>query len=165
MAGFKGRAENTIDDKGRVAVPASMRRYLRPEAHDTFVVTQGVDHCIALYPFDVWESDIEPRLDALDPFDQEQALLSRRFLSWTDEVRLDGQGRISLPRDLMELVGLESGVKARMIGVGNRIEIWSPAAYAAYLNGSAHSVAELAEKHLSRRPAPAAAESQDSDPS
>ena len=74
---------------------------------------------------------------------------------WTDEVRLDGQGRISLPRDLMEVVGLEPGGKARMIGVGNRIEVWSPGAYAAYLNGSAHSVAELAEKHLSRKPIPA----------
>ena len=52
----------------------------------------------------------------------------------------------------MELVGLEPGGKARMIGVTNRIEVWSPGAYAAYLNGSAHSVAELAEKHLSRQP-------------
>ena len=65
MAGFKGRAENTIDDKGRVAVPASMRRYLRPEAHDTFVVTQGVDHCIALYPFDVWESRLSSRASTI----------------------------------------------------------------------------------------------------
>ncbi|HIG75098.1 MAG TPA: division/cell wall cluster transcriptional repressor MraZ [Bacteroidetes bacterium] len=161
MAGFKGRAENSIDAKGRVAVPASMRRYLRPEARETFVVTQGMDQCIVLYPYDVWEDEIEPRINALDPFNREEALLSRRVLMWTDEVTLDSQGRVTLPRDLMELVGLEPGEKARMLGVTNRIEVWAPSAYAAYLNGSAHSVAELAEKHLSRRAATPAADPSD----
>ena len=64
----------------------------------------------------------------------------------------EARGRAS---DALWLVGLEPGSKARMIGVTNRIEVWSPGAYAAYLNGSAHSVAELAEKHLSRQPVPA----------
>lgn len=158
MAGFKGRAENTIDDKGRVAVPVSMRRALRPEARETFVVTQGMEQCIVLYPLDVWESDFEPRFKALDTFNREAALLKRRVLMWADEVTFDGQGRVSLPRDLMELVGLEPSSKARMIGVDDHIEVWSPGVYAAYLNGSSHSVAELAEKHLSRRPEPAEAE-------
>ncbi|OZC04103.1 division/cell wall cluster transcriptional repressor MraZ [Rubricoccus marinus] len=148
MAGFKGRAENTIDSKGRVPVPAKMRRYLRPEARETFVVTQGVDQCIVLYPLDVWEGEIEPKLEKLDGFNAEQAMLSRRILMWTDEVSLDSQGRVSLPRDLMELVGLEPGDKAKMIGVLNRIEVWSLGAYAAYLNGSAHSVADLADRHM-----------------
>ncbi|MEM6326300.1 MAG: division/cell wall cluster transcriptional repressor MraZ [Bacteroidota bacterium] len=156
MVGFKGRAENTIDDKGRVAVPITMRQAMRPEARQSFVVTQGMEQCIVLYPLDVWESDIAPRLAALDSFNREAALLSRRVLMWADEVSLDSQGRVSLPRDLMELVGLETGRKARVIGINDRVEIWSPGVYAAYLNGSAHSVAELAEKHLGRRPAPGA---------
>ncbi|MEL6614550.1 MAG: division/cell wall cluster transcriptional repressor MraZ [Bacteroidota bacterium] len=148
MAGFKGRAENTIDSKGRVPVPAKMRNQLRPEARQTFVVTQGVEQCIVLYPLDVWEAQIEPKLARLDGFNREQAMLSRRILMWSDEVTLDAQGRVTLPRDLMELVGLEAGSKAKVLGVMDRLEIWSLGGYAAYLNGSSHSVADLAEKHM-----------------
>ena len=148
MAGFKGQAENSIDSKGRMPVPAKMRRYLRPEARETFVATQGLEQCIVLYPLDVWEKEIEPQLDALNGFNREAAMLVRRFSMYAEEVSLDSQGRVSLPRDLMELVGLEAGGRAKAMGVSNRIEIWSSEALAAYLNGSAHSFADLAEKWM-----------------
>ncbi len=151
MAGFKGQAENTIDSKGRMPVPAKLRDFLPSEARKTFVVTQGMESCIVLYPANVWDDEIEPMVNGLDMFSREEAMLARRMLMWCDEVTMDGQHRVSFPADLMELVGLAPGDKAKVLGVGNRIEVWAPAAFAAYLNGSSLSAADLAEKHMSRK--------------
>ena len=151
MAGFKGQAENTIDSKGRMPVPAKLRDFMPKAARGAFVVTQGMESCIVLYPVTVWDEDIEPMVEALDMFDKEQALLARRMMMWCDEVTMDGQYRVSFPANLMELVGLKPGDKAKVLGIGNRIEVWAPASFAAYLNGSALSAADLAQKHLSSK--------------
>ncbi|MEO0557291.1 MAG: division/cell wall cluster transcriptional repressor MraZ [Bacteroidota bacterium] len=126
MAGFKGQAENTIDGKGRMPVPAKMRRSLSADAKETFVATRGEEQYIALFPLDYWESEIEAGLAGLNNFDQEDREFIRRLSRWADEVTMDTQGRIALPKQLAAFAGLEPGSKARIIGAYDRLEVWSP---------------------------------------
>jgi len=80
---FKGQETYSVDDKGRVSVPAKVRRQLSPEADDTFVLTRGVDRCIVAYPLDVWKR-YEQRLTELNPFNAEDRLFLRSLLRWSD---------------------------------------------------------------------------------
>ena len=50
MSFFKGQETYSIDNKGRVNVPAKMRKSISPDANDTFIVTRGTDKCIVAYP-------------------------------------------------------------------------------------------------------------------
>ncbi len=143
MARFKGRAENSVDEKGRLAIPAKMRRVLTPEADETFTAMLGYENCIALYPNDRW-AQIEDELDTLNQFDSQARRFLRDTLSWAEEVSLDKQGRIVLPKNLMLEVDLSD--TALVIGTLDHIEVWDPAQYDAYLSDRDADKEEIAER-------------------
>ncbi len=143
MARFKGQAEYSVDAKGRVAIPAKMRAVLSPDAQQTFTLTKGFEKCIYLYPLDEWRIQ-EDRLARLNSYDRESRLLVRMMLMWAEEITLDGQGRVSIPRTLSDYAGL--GEKALIIGAIDRIEIWDPVAFGEYLDEAASDPEELAER-------------------
>lgn len=111
---FRGEHHYSLDDKGRVVVPAKFRRTLGKTA----VMTRGLDECVALYAPAEWAKN-EKKLQA-------QAVTRRDFvrfmLSSAEDVELDGQGRVSIPQHLREYAKIEREVV--VLGVGSRIEIW-----------------------------------------
>ncbi len=119
---FMGEYNHTLDTKGRVIVPAKFRELLG----ETFVVTKGLDGCLYVYPNSEWESYVE-KLNALPMAKKESRTFKRFFMSGAAEVECDKQGRILLPNSLREFAGLEKDIV--FIGVGNRAEIWSTAAW------------------------------------
>ncbi len=123
MAGFIGQYENVIDEKGRVAVPAKMRQSLTPEANQTFTAVRGEERCITLYPLDVWQVK-EAELRRLNRHGRENRAYLRAYLRWAEELTLDKQGRIVLPKRLMEFANLSD--TAVIIGALDTIEIWDP---------------------------------------
>ena len=109
MAAFKGQAEYSVDSKGRLAIPAKMRSALNPEAKNTFTLTRGFEKSIFAYSLDHWER-VEEELSDLNMYRKEARNLVRMVMMWAEEVSLDAQGRISLPRSLMDFAGmLEAG--------------------------------------------------------
>jgi len=78
-------------------VPAKMRRALSPAAKETFVATRGLERCVFLYPLDAWEA-IEEEMGRLNQFDPEARGFVRTINMWAEELALDGQGRIALPK-------------------------------------------------------------------
>lgn len=149
MAGFKGQAEYSIDEKGRVALPAKMRRALSPDAKDTFVATRGFEHCVFLYPLNHWE-DMEKDIAALNRFRREARGFIREMSRWAEEMTMDGQGRISLPRTLIDFADLNAGngAKAIIIGAFDHIEIWDPARFAAYEESQTDDYQTITERVL-----------------
>ncbi len=145
MAGFKGQAENSIDGKGRLPVPAKMRRSLSPDAKETFVATRGLEQCVFLYPLDTWER-IEGEMARLNQFEPESRAFVRTINMWAEELTMDSQGRIALPKALIEFADLQPGGKAQVIGAFDRIEVWDPAVFDAHLNQQTESYETLAER-------------------
>jgi len=143
---FKGQAEYSIDSKGRVAIPAKMRRAMSPEAQDTFTITRGFEDCIFLYPMDQW-SDIEEEIEDLNMYDREVRDFVRIIMMWADEVSLDGQGRISIPTPLFEFAELDGS--ALILGAFDHIEIWDPDQFDEYLNEQPDDYETLAESVMS----------------
>lgn len=143
---FKGQAEYSVDSKGRVAIPAKMRKAMSPEAQDTFTITRGFEDCIFLYPMNRW-SDIEEEIEALSMYDREARDFIRIILMWADEVSLDGQGRISIPNPLLEFAELDDS--ALILGAFDHIEIWNPDQFDEYLNEQPADYETLAERVMS----------------
>src|SRR5438477_5991933 len=108
MSFFKGREIFSVDDKGRVNVPAKMRKNLSPEANDTFVITRGPDDdpCIYAYPLDEWKT-FEENLKKLNQYNDQDRFFLRTLLYWADEVVLDKQWRITIPKSLLDFTKIE----------------------------------------------------------
>jgi len=145
VSGFKGSYTSTLDGKGRVAVPAKLRRNSAAGSADRFVVTLGLDGCLFLFPPDQWDRVVE-RLEEI-PFTQSDAkFFTRTLMANAEDVELDRQSRIRLPQNLIDKIGLEKEVL--FVGALRRIEIWNPGTYEAYLNGYSASYEDVAEKLL-----------------
>ena len=130
MAGFKGQAAYAVDAKGRAAIPAKMRAALTAEDNNTFTVTRGFETCIFAYPLGTWRQ-MEREIGALSGYDREARAFTRLFMMWAEEVSLDGQGRIVLPKPLIAYAGIKDRVL--ILGAYDHIEIWAPESFSEYL--------------------------------
>lgn len=134
-----------MDKKGRIAIPAKIRKYITPEANGTLVMTRSFDgnECIDLYPKDNFQEYAE-KLRKLNKFDDRNALFLRMMLEKSDECEMDGQYRVSIPQSLIEFAGLESEVL--ILGVLDKIEVWNPETYKKYLESSEINFSKLAKE-------------------
>jgi MraZ protein len=136
---FMGEYQHTIDDKGRMIIPSKFR----DELGTRFVVTRGLDNCLFVYPESEWKI-IEQKLKSL-PFTRSDArAFTRFFFSGAIECELDKQGRVNIPANLRTYSELIKDCV--VIGVSNRVEIWSKEVWENYFDSSAESFNEIAEK-------------------
>ena len=140
-AQFLGEYEVPVDDKGRIFLPAELRRNLEPEADDTFVVTIGLDGCLSGHPRNLWDP-IRERMLGLPWQDQGVRRYRREKVRLAREVRLDRQGRASIPRKLLDRVGITDRVV--VIGALDQLEFWEPEAWQAYLSEPGPTLEEVA---------------------
>lgn len=112
-----GEYHHIIDEKGRLTIPSKIRY----ELGDEFVITRGLDNCLSIYPKVEWNSIIEKY--KLLPQTKDVRNFMRIFLSGATTLEFDKQGRINIPSTLIEFANLTK--ECIIIGVNNRIEIWS----------------------------------------
>jgi MraZ protein len=122
---FTGEYRHSVDDKGRLAVPAKFRAQLGAGA----VVSRWLDACLAVHTQAGW-ADLSAKVAALPITDSNARRFSRLIFAGAAEVELDRQGRILLPAFLREGIGL--GADAVVVGSRDHAEIWAPDAWTAY---------------------------------
>lgn len=142
MVNFLGSYTYTVDHKGRVNVPVKFRKHIRTDEDDTLIITRGLDGCLFVYPIDEWEQ-IDTRLRELPVTRQNTRIFIRMLSSQAVAVSMDKQGRIALPRQLIDLAGIETEVL--IIGTLDHFELWSPGEYAKVMNESGHTYESIAE--------------------
>jgi MraZ protein len=142
MSSFKGSYLYSVDNKGRVNIPARMRKYVSPEANDIFVVTRGYERCLFVYPQDEWLR-LEQSIRQLSSTNPKHRFFSRTLCQHAAEVQLDGQSRITIPRELLTFSGIESDVM--IIGVLERIELWNPKQFEEYTQTQSESYEVVAQ--------------------
>ncbi|GAB5466525.1 MAG: division/cell wall cluster transcriptional repressor MraZ [Candidatus Kapaibacteriales bacterium] len=143
MSFFKGQETYSMDSKGRVNVPAKMRKSISPEANDTFILTKGTDKCIYAYPWDEWKVYEESFKD-LNQFDPKKRYFLRSLLMWSEEVTIDSSQRISIPKKLAEFAGIEK--KVCLVGMVDHIELWNPDTFEEYMASHDETYEEVASK-------------------
>lgn len=142
MSFFQGQEIYSIDSKGRVSIPARMRKMLSAEANETFVVTRGTDDCIVAYPFDEWKK-YQEKLQSLNQFDEKNRFFLRVLLMWSDEVNLDNQQRITIPKKLLEFANIDK--KVLIMGMVDKIEFWNPDSFEEKIKGFGESYEDVAK--------------------
>ena len=124
MALFLSTHENKIDKKGRVSVPASFRAELSDESfHGVVLFRSNVHSCLEGFAWSYMQ-EIGKRLDGFDLFSAEQDDLATSIFGTAVQLSMDGDGRIILPKDLIDFAGLAD--KASFVGMGAKFQIWSP---------------------------------------
>lgn len=121
MINFLGQYDLTLDSKGRFLFPAGLKRQMPEENSTQFVITIGLNGCLALHPLKNWETKYN-EISALDEFDPNVVEFQRKYLRGANFVDLDSAGRINIPKNLMVQAGLEKEIV--VASRGKMIEIW-----------------------------------------
>ncbi|MCK5840951.1 MAG: division/cell wall cluster transcriptional repressor MraZ [Candidatus Sabulitectum sp.] len=138
MAAFIGTHKHTLDDKGRVSIPAQFRRQLTAE---DLYLNVGMEGCLVLYPSHRWQ-ELEEKLLAL-PRNRETRFFVRNLAQNLRAVSVDSQGRISIPAELAAKAGITGEVM--FLGKFDTMELWQPDRYNSYIDEAEFSCEEIAE--------------------
>ena len=135
---FMGEFHHNIDDKSRIVLPSKFRE----ELGDTFVITRGLEGCLFVYSMTEW-TNIVQKLKQL-PFTKKDArAFLRFFLSGACECQTDKQGRIAIPSTLVSYANLTK--ECVVIGVNDRLEIWSNESFGNLFKENEKDIANIAE--------------------
>lgn len=116
---FLGEFVHTIDDKGRLVIPAKFRTALA----SGMVVTKGMDRCLVIYPLDRWQ-EYRERISALPTTDRSARDLRRLVFGSAADITPDSQGRFIIPSTLRQYAGLDGQVV--IVGCDTYVELWNP---------------------------------------
>ena len=137
---FMGEYHHNIDEKGRLIIPAKFRT----ELGEKFIVTRGLEKCLYVYSESEW-NNIVAKIKTLPFTKKDVRTFVRSFFSGATECEFDRQGRINITSPLVSYAGLEK--ECVIIGVNDRLEIWSEDAFNNFMNENSEQLEEIAE-HL-----------------
>lgn len=139
-----GTYQCKADVKGRVMMPAPLKKQLAPAMADGFVIKRAVfQPCLELYPMAEWNQLME-KMSQLNRFNRKNNDFIRRFTAGVKTVELDATGRLLVPKDLMGFAGLKKEIV--ISSAINIVEIWDQAKYEAAIQDAANDFADLAEE-------------------
>ncbi len=148
MPALLGEYECSMDAKGRFRMPTSLLRQFGEAEKHSFVINRGMDKHLTLFPREVWDKE-KIKIDELNNYNADARRFRRIFYSGSTEVDVDDQGRILLPKRLLEYAGIEKDVV--LFAINDRVEIWSLEAYDKLMNDD-DDFSELAAKVLGNSP-------------
>lgn len=135
---FIGEYHHNIDEKGRLILPSKFRY----ELGETFVITRGIDSCLFVYKEDTWNK-LTNKLNELSFTKKDVRSFQRFFLSGASICEFDKQGRINISSPLMEYAKINK--ECVVIGVNDRIEIWSRENFDKFIDENIDNISDIAE--------------------
>ena len=139
-----GTYECKVDVKGRVLIPSAFKKQLAAVINKGFVLKRAVfQSCLELYPISEWEELIS-KVNSLNRFKKKNNDFIRRFTAGVKFIELDNNGRLLIPKDLIEF----SNIKREIVlsSSVNIIEIWDKDSYESSIVDSRDDFAKLAEE-------------------
>ena len=133
-----GQYRHSLDGKNRLFIPARLRQNVRK-----FIITSGLEGCLFVYTPENWKK-ITERLKTLPLTKADARKFLRTFLSGANECPVDDQGRILIPKTLCSYANIRK--EAIVVGVLDRIEIWSRNNWERYQKEAEKQFVEVAEK-------------------
>ncbi len=132
MSRFLGEYNYSLDEKGRINIPAKFRKALTPDANETFAICRAPNNCLRAYPQNTWDR-YEDELDSR-PQTPDTLRHMRLLRSTLTNSKLDSQGRITLTTKQIAIAGIEKNVT--LVGNYGYIEIWNTDDYTDYIGGA-----------------------------
>jgi len=133
-----GEFHHSIDEKGRLIIPAKFREELGNE----FIITRGLEDCLFAYRLNEWDK-MTKKLNTL-PFTKKNARSFKRFiLSGATVAEFDKQGRINITSPLITHADLKK--ECVIVGVGDHLEIWSEDKWNDFYDSNKDAMSDIAE--------------------
>jgi len=133
-----GKFYHNLDEKSRLVIPTIYRKELGEE----FIIAQGLEKCLYVYSLKEWDNLVS-KLNEL-PFNKKDArTFTRTFFSGASVCKFDNNGRINITSPLVNYAGLTKNCV--IIGVNNRLEVWSEEIFEAFCNANLKSIEKIAE--------------------
>ncbi len=148
MAQLHGEYACKLDAKGRLIIPAVLKKQLPKAAKNSFFINRGFEKCCVLYPSNEWEI-ISTEINKLSDYIKKEREFKRYFLRGASKLPMDTASRILLPKQQMEYAGMKTDVV--LLAYGNKIEIWSQANYEKMLGEEPTDFSALAEEVMSKK--------------
>lgn len=139
---FYGEYEHTLDRKGRLIIPSKFRETLAEQDVEKLFITRGLDGCLFIFVEEEWKAQ-EQKFKSISFTKSEGRKFNRLYFSGATEVAWDKQGRILIHQYLKEFADIKRDVV--LIGVSNRIEVWSKERWKTFYQGSKDSFEQVAE--------------------
>ena len=144
MINLIGTYECKIDTKGRLMLPAVLKRQLLSVLDRGFVLKRAVfQPCLELYPMEEW-NELMQKVNKLNRFNKKNNDFVRRFTAGVKLIDLDSSGRLLVAKDLIEFAGLKKEIV--ISSSVNILEIWDKDQYEQAINDAALDFADLAEE-------------------
>ncbi len=124
MERFLGNIDAKADAKGRLFVPAVFRKNLQASSVEKLVLRKNIFlDCLVLYPKHVWDEEVSELRSKLNRWDEEQEMIFHQYVMDIEELEMDSNGRVLIPKRYLQLAGISFDV--RFVGVNYTIEIWA----------------------------------------
>ncbi len=127
---FLSTFENSLDKKGRVSVPSSFRAYLNSMGFNSFITYPSFNHSA----LDACTQDriekLSDSIDSLGPFDDKRDFFATSVLSESTSLNFDSEGRVSIPKKLLNHAKIKSNLI--FVGLGKVFQIWDPKVFEKY---------------------------------
>jgi MraZ protein len=143
MSYLTGEFECKLDNKGRMTIPAVLKKKLPEAESEGLVIHRGLKKYLVIYTKQQWDKKLD-ELSKLNEYDKNSLEFVRYFMRGSTELTLDSAGRVNLPQMLLDYAGIKSDVVLTCLL--NKIEVWDKAAYQAMLENEPVDFATLAEE-------------------
>lgn len=149
MISFVGDYYCKIDSKGRIMIPATLKKQMGDAYITRFIIKKSIfEKCLLLYPYEEWERQVNILRNKINPYNRDHVNFIREFYKGTAEVFLDNNNRILIPKRLIEWAGLKNDIV--LAGQDDKIAIWDKDNYESQ-TFSDEEFAALAEKILGNK--------------
>jgi len=123
---YHGEYSCKLDAKGRLKLPAGLVEQLGGMPME-IIINRGVEDCLRLFSSDAWEQKTKELINRLNPNNSKHRTLARNINRGVTKLSVDSNGRILIPKTLMEYAGLKKDVIVN--GNLSEIEVWSKDRY------------------------------------
>lgn len=144
MSLLTGTYDCKVDAKGRLMMPAAIKKQLSPVLQDGFVLRRSVfQKCLELYPMREWQTLMQ-KMNKLNKFKKKNNDFIRRFTAGAKIIEIDANGRLLVPKDLIVFADISKNIV--VASAINIVEIWDKDLYEQAIDDAALDFADLAEE-------------------
>ncbi len=133
-----GEYHHNIDEKSRLIIPAKFRS----ELGERFVITKGLDKCLFVYSEVEWNKLMQ-KVSSLQFTKKNVRAFERTFIGGASLIEFDKQGRINITSPLVHYANIIK--ECVIIGVSERLEIWSKEEFDRYMTDNEDNLEEITE--------------------
>ena len=139
---FLGEIQCSVDDKGRIKMPSSLKKQFPVEDNGKFMIAKDIEDCLVVYPMQTWEKQ-EQTLRKLNDFNPSHRAFKNAITVGLTEIELDNADRFLIAKSLMKYVSNAKEVILK--GQFDRIQIWEAGKYEQYIQGNLSNINALAD--------------------